>query len=663
MIKIHVRDIINTKTEELWDDLPPEFILVDDYNEEFVTNNRKTIYTSYYWDIIRAYPNIKIKRAHHLDYILEKLPFGAKTHRMLIDSFYKDIAQAYNLNTPSTRDGLNELIYRVNNNAYNELSVRLAAYVTSIDILDFIEVVDIPEIKAAITDTPKTREGIENSYSVTKDALLNSPLLEANPIAKATRFGTANMNQALQCLAARGFNTDVDDTIFPIPITNSYLAGMRSLYDSMVESRLAAKSQLFTKAPLEQTEYFARRLQIISMVVQNMHYTDCGSTKYLNWTVVGEGENIGGNNKYKGDLNLLIGKYYLDEDTKTLKQIEGNETHLVGKTIKLRSVIAGCNHPDPTGICSVCYGELAQNIPPGANVGHINAATLNREASQNVLSIKHVENSASNDAIIIDSSRVKFFTVNKTKDKYLLTKGCLSGGYSLEIPRESITSLKDLLTNSVISMSDISRVVSLSEVGFIKGTNVEEVTISQGNRRAIFTREFIEFVKKHGYQINSRNNFVFNLKGWSYDIPIFYLPSKQSSNFDHAMLVAKLIEGTAKDAVKERSTEGGVIDAFIELFYTANSRLNIKFSVLETIFYAYMSKGGSGKNARLPKAGDPMLGTASSILNKNRSLGAAMAYKDHRFVINSPASFYKLGRQNHKLDVFLAPREVIDSKK
>lgn len=662
MMNIHVRDIINATTDALWDDLPPQFILIDDFNEQRVTDNRKTIYTSYYWDIIRHYPKVKIKLSHHVDSILDQSPFGTKTHRKLIDSFYKDIVESYGLWHPEQRDHLNELIYKVNNNAYNELSVRLIAFVSSIDILDFIEVVDVPEIKEVLTDIPKTKEGIENCYAVTSKSLMTSNELINNPLAKAARFGTASLNQILQCVAARGYNADVDGSIFPIPITNSYLAGMRSLYDSMVESRLAAKSLLFTKAPLEQTEYFARRLQIINMVLQNMHYEDCGSTKYLEWLVLGEGEDIGGNAKYGGDLKLMVGKYYLDEETNTIKEIKGNEKHLVGKVIKLRSVIAGCNHPDPVGICSVCYGSLAHNIPPGANVGHINAATLNKDASQNVLSTKHVEVSASNEAIVLDSVKFKYFKLNKTKDSYMLSKECLKAGYTLEIPRVSITSLKELIASDTVSLLDISRVVSIDEIAFTKNDNMEVVYVAQNGRRAIFTKEFIGFLKKKGYGINARDNFVFDLKGWSYDLPVFHLPSKQSSNFDHVMLVSKLIEGTVEKGRNFKRDEGFALDAFRKLFYTINSRLNVRFSVLEAIFYSYMTKTANGMDMGLPKGDDPKLNAPASSVIKYRSLSAAMAYEYHRKIISSPSSFYKLGRQNHKMDVFLAPKEVMDNK-
>lgn len=662
MIKIHVRDIIGSTTESLWDDLPPDFIMVDDLNEEIVTNNRKTIYTSYYWDILRAYPMVKIKVTHHLDAVLAKSPYGTKSHRMLIDSFYKDIVEQYALWLPEQRDALNELIYKVNNNAYNELSVRLLPYVTSIDILDFIEVTDVPEIKEVVTDTPKTTAGIENCYSVTTNALMNNPMLDSNPVAKAARFGTANINQILQCVAARGFNADVDGSIFPIPITNSYLVGMRTLYDSMVESRLAAKSLLYTKAPLQQTEYFARRLQIVAMILQNMHYTDCGSTSYLDWLVLGEGEDLGGTKKYGGDLKLLVGKYYLDEETNTLKEITGKEKHLVGKVIKLRSVIAGCNHPDPVGVCSVCYGSLANNIPPGANVGHINAATLNREASQNVLSTKHVEASASKDALTLDSTKYKYFRLNKEKDSYLISKECLKNEYMLEVKKESVTSIKELIAADSVSNLDISRVVSIADVSFIKNSNVDEVHIAHNGRNLIFTKQFIEFVKVKGFTLNSRSNYVFDLKGWSYEAPIFYLPNKQSSNFDHVMMIASMIEGTVKKTTKASKDPGSTLDGYRELFYAINSRLNIKFSVLEAIFYTYMADLDYTKGMGLPKGDGPKISASDSVIIKYRSLAAAMAYEHHRKIISSPLSFHKLGRQNHKMDIFLAPKEVMENK-
>src|SRR5690606_21781358 len=137
----------------------------------------------------------------------------------------------------------------------NDLSYRCEAYVTSLDILDMIEVHEHPKVKLANSTVAPLQASIDKTYKVIQNVLRDPKELAHNAVAKIMKSGNANIGQINQCLGPRGFLTDIDGNIFKEPILVSYLKGLHSLHDSMIDSRLAAKSLTFSKKPLQQAEF------------------------------------------------------------------------------------------------------------------------------------------------------------------------------------------------------------------------------------------------------------------------------------------------------------------------------------------------------------------------------------------------------------------------
>jgi hypothetical protein len=137
------------------------------------------------------------------------------------------------------------------------------------------------------------------------------------------------------------------------------------------------------------------------ITLKNLYRGDCGSTHYYKWKVRPGTEGTSTESPRKPDLDLIQGKFYLDEETNTLKAIKKTDTHLIGKTIKLRSPISGCNHTNHYGICEVCYGQLSDNIPPNTNLGQANGTMVCEKSSQGVMSVKHYDGSSKVEPIII----------------------------------------------------------------------------------------------------------------------------------------------------------------------------------------------------------------------------------------------------------------------
>ncbi len=658
MDKLHVRDIIDSTTNELWNTLPKKFELTFDNGETIITRNKTSLLTSLYWDIIRHYSNITIIPKHHIDTYIKNEPYGSNTHRKLIESFYVDIVMAYNLSIPILRDDLDKLIFVVNNNAYNVLSTKLMAYMTSIDILDFIEISDNEKIVDLIKNSELDQTSVANTSEKILDVVLKDPSLDNNRLAKATRYKIVRDNQVIQCVGIRGYPTDVDSVMFKYPIMTGYVKGLKSLYDSMTESRLAAKSQLFATAPLSFSEYLSRRIQLLSMSVENIHYGDCGSQKYLDCFINEDVIDEFGFIIKPSILPLMEGKYYLDKETNSLKALSRHDKHLIGQWIKIRSPVAGCQHPDPHGICSVCYGDLSQNIPPNCNIGHLNASILGQIIAQLILSVKHFEKSADISYIKLDARSSKFFYIDKTRDKYYIKPEVLKEDYYVEISKDDLLNLNDILHVQDISYSDISRTSNISSVNFFNSYDSMEITVKIENRLGVLSPEFIDYIKRKKWIINNKYNYVFNISDWDTRKPFIILPKKHFNNVDLSKAIETIIKGSVTQ-LRKRNTEEATHKTLWTLFELVNSKLTVNFAIIETIMYASMVVDAEQKDTRLPKAYDRKgLGVLETTLT-DRSLSGLLAYEGIAKELVNPSSFFPIHRENFIMDVYIDPYSVM----
>lgn len=663
MQTLNARELTNTEIPVLWSTLPDRFILVFDNGESIETNKRQTFYSRYAWEILRHYSLTPITKKHHVSSILKGKPLSSSTHIDLFAAITKDVVLAYNMYTPQSKEHLLEMIYRLTNRIHNEITKYAEPYVASIDILDFLEVVDHPPIKHANDICEDTHESIIRTYDGILGTINNDPSISHNALVKAIKSKMVNANQVCQCVAVRGFPTEVDGSILATPIKSNYTRGMNSLYNYIAESRSAAKALYFSEAPLQDAEYFARRLQLLTMVVERIHYEDCGSTKYLSWRVTPPTKDEKGNTTYPGDLKFMVGKYYLDETSNQLRQIEGNEEHLNNQVLKIRSVLF-CKHDDTHAVCSVCFGALASNVSRFANLGHLCSATMTQQTSQSVLSTKHLDASSVSANIVLNEQSSKFLATNRAKNAYLIRKDLKDKDIKIVVNREEAIGLTDIISIDDVNNINPIRVSSIECIDIIYKHRDEEVTmpifVSQGNRKAILTSEFLRYLKVNRWHTDGRNNFVFSLTDWDYSLPIMKLPDMEYSYSDHSHQIAKVIESSMKN-ITDRSNPHSAVSTLQELFSLVNTKLNVNIAALEVIIYAMMIPGKDnydmGRNHE-----NPILGISDMVI-MNRSMGASLAYESQSQLLTSPRSFFKLDRPSSVFDVFIKPKCVIEEER
>lgn len=665
MKRIEARYLLSMSTEQLWDILRGRFILVFDDKEECETNARETIYSSYAWQFHRTYPKTPLLKKHHVNFVLGGRRLGMSTHLKLLGNCMWTVRDTY-IDDPAVKlIQLAEMTYRLVNLMYNDLTYRLEEYVTSLDITDYVEILDHPDILAAKEDAPETNESVKKIQSVIRKAMETDPSLVHNPLSKATRSGIANMSQVLQCVGPRGFVSDVDSFEFTRPIMRGFAEGIhRDFYWSLIESRHSAMSLAQSKDPLEQTEYFNRRLQLIAQTLRNIHPGDCGSTDYLYWTVSGEERNEKGELTRKADLPLLAGKYFLN-GSGGLSCITKDDTHLIGHTIKLRTMLGRCLHPDPFGVCATCVGQMSESIldPLTGNIGQTMATYLTELISQLVLSTKHDAGSGGAESIVLDDVAKHYFQLTTDRNSYLLHQDLKEKEVRIVIPHKFAANFTELMDVADVNLlPSITRISELPAIRVIIGSGEsilsQEFKVSQDRRMASITYPFLAHIKQHNFAISERGDYVVNMAGWDWSQPILVLPKKRYNMSDHAAEIANLLESSVKE-ISKRDKPEEVDHSMADLFELVNARLNINFAVLEMVLFVNTIVDSAEGNFTLPKANTRRGMGVYELTIENRSMAAKFAYEHQLASIMSPRNYITPNRLDHPMDGIFLPYEIL----
>jgi len=665
MKRISARFLTTMSTEQLWTTLRGPFVLVFD-DGELETNAKESLYSSYAWEFHRKYPRTPMFKRHHVKEIIGKKRLANGTHLKLLGNVMWSVHAAYQDDTSVTLDQLSEMTYRIVNLMYNDLSYRCEPWVTSLDVTDYIEILNHPDVLAAKKDAPPTEQAIAHIHETITKVLLDDPSMAHNPIARAVKSGLSNMGQVLQCVGPRGFITDMDGNYFPRPIMRGFAEGFRDFHDSFIESRHASMSLAQAKDPLEQTEYFSRRLQLICQNVRRLHMTDCGSTEYLYWTIRDQQFDDDGNVSQKSDLDLLAGKYFVNAEG-GLSAIRKTDKHLIGHTLKVRSTLGKCRHPDPYGVCAACFGELAYSIldPLTGNLGQTTCTSMTEVVSQLVLSTKHFVGNAMMEAIVLDNITKQYFDVTSDRASYLLHKRWKNHHVRLIIPHQFAAHFTDIqAVADVNQLTSISRISELPEIGIGigNGEKYEEIAlrVAMDRRMASMTYPLLAHIKKVGWSLNEKGHYIVDMSGWDYDKPILSLPMKRYNMSDHSAEIADILEASIKE-IAERDLEESVDPTLVKLFDHVNHRLSVNLAVLEIVLYGGMVVSSANDNFALPKANTGRALGVYDLTIENRSMAAKMAYEHQLASILNPHNYITPNRMDHPFDAVIMPHEVLQA--
>jgi hypothetical protein len=652
MNRYHARDLLALDADVLWA-LPEERHVVVFDDGEVVTHTRATITSVYLWEPLRQFPDVPLSSRFHLG----DKRFTSKSMLKQINTVIWAIHSFRNEEVDP--ELLAKLAFQTVNRFYNEFTVRLSAFPATLSMFDVLDVMYHPQIKEANEKVEPTQYSIEEvCYKQIKDVFNDQTQLRGNPLAEAIRSGTLKMDQMLQCVGPRGFMTDIDSTIFPEPITKGYVEGIDSLHDAMIESRSGSKSLLYNKELLRDTEYFNRKTQLIAQYVQRLHPGDCGGQP-IDFPVM---ESL---------LKTLRGKYHVVNGK--LEVLNGDEKHLIGQRIKLRSVL-GCRHPDPSGICAVCYGRLSYSVPRGTNIGHISAVSMGDKITSSVLSTKHLDS----------TSRVEKFNLGKTEAKYLryrdqdeqdlyLKRELKGKSKRIVVFRNEVQSLVDILMLSSLEDYPVGNASNLTMMQIIvdegdEGQTSELLRVSLYNRKSSFSKELLEHIAKVGWSHDAKDNVVIDITTFDVSKPFLSLPFKHVNMYEVMKRIQSFLHSGSDTETKRLGERGDdsnrgrknflknykdPVEALVVFATMLNEKLSINLVHCEVLVYAMMVRSATQRDYRLPIPGISGVFEKYNTLMMNRSLADAMAFEKQDRPLINPGSFIYTKRNDHPYDLVM----------
>lgn len=654
MNRYPIRDLLALSADDLWA-LPEERHIVVFDDGDLETHTRATIASVYHLYPFIHFPEAQIRKEMHYN----DRRFTSKRQLDLLNLVIWEIHRASGETVDPER--LAQLAFETINRIYNDFTTRLPAYVSTLSMFDLLEVMYHPKIKAANDAVEPTQYSIEEvTYKKIREVFDDPAELRGNPMVEAVRSGTLKMDQVLQCIGPRGYLTDINSDIFPEPITVGYAAGMPDLYANLIESRTGSKSLIYNRELLRDTEYFNRRTQLVSQYVQRLHPGDCGTPHTIRFPVL---EQL---------LPQLDGKYYVTEQGE-LRYLTGKETELIGQYINMRSVL-GCIHPDPAGICSVCYGRLAFSIPRGTNLGQVSAVSVGDKITSSVLSTKHLDSSSRVEKFQLHKTEARYLRFGKEKETLYLRRDLRGKSVKLIVDHREVHNLADVLMLTNLDGYPLENASQLTTMQIVVNEGKPDqqsdlLRVSLYNRKSSFSRKLLEHIRRKRWVRNSRNNVEIDLTGFDFEAPLLTLPFRHVNMYEVMRQLQSFLHsgsGNDKRALGEQAVSRNnrnmkiylrsykdPVEALVTFTNMLNEKLRINVVHSEILLYAMMVRSSAQRDYRLPKPGISGTFERYSTLIFNRSQASGMAYQNQERPFNNPGSYIYTNRPDHPYDLLL----------
>lgn len=649
----YARDLMKVPCEEIWDywgGRLEKFHLVFD-DGEIITNVGRTHFSRHHWEILKDYPEVPLLKSFHF---AEGAP-TVDTSLDLLSNIARVTYLTYDHNF--NYEDLWLSIYRRVNELYNLGIVKMEAFQTGGTALDMLDIYLLPEVSQANRQVQAGEITIETAHKIIKKAIMEDPRLRGNHSARLARSKAIKLDQFAQIIGPRGVMTDGDSTMFKHAITRGFFQGIISLHDSMIESRSAVKSLSFTQKPLQDVEYFNRKMQLLCSVVHTLRYDDCQSEGTLSVKMT------------PGLFKGFEGKRYIDPETGTLKTIMEEDRHLIGQRLQIRSSMF-CRHRGKGEVCIACFGAIGWSVPYKTNLGHVCSTEMCHEASQLVLSIKHYDGSAVAVDIPLNEYEQRFIQNGSETGRLKLNRRLASLNIELLLesrPKghaEGASGISDIRADMDLNVLSPYRITSFSDVSFRVtakdgSQSYETINVSSGPRLGSLTIEFLKHVLNDNFTIGDDGFYHVKLDGWDFDDDVFTIPLRHINMLDYMSEIENFLRSTTENKKVKMISKGKRLvdyvsaqEALLDLYEMTCQRLSVNIAPLEVILLAMM-RGTDEYDYNLPAFDAPAKFETYNRLMENRSHGQLMFYEEQPKALVNVNSYLRDDRPPGILDDLL----------
>ena len=633
-------EYVSYTTEAMWALPPGQYDVEFDDGVRRMTS-RELILSHYFWRVHLEFPGTPMLLEHsvYADSWTSSTHFKIETS--LLDSMHIDI-------DTSEIWSLAKVFYEINNAIFNMEGTRLTEYVTTGSLYDICSVLRNRRIKtakdsyhaaiAAEEPTETMEAEIQKVHTVVEDVLYkDKDELSGNNIKLLTSVDIFSKGQVLQLLGIRGYLHDIDNGVFSQPIHTGYAEGMNTVYDQAIESRSGTRAQMNNKGPLEDSEYYNRKMQMCGSITTRAADHPCVGFETIKTYVD------------TGDLTLLKGKYHMLNGQPVM--IWNTVEHLVGKTIDLRT-ITGCGSSNVQHVCPICTGWSYKIVPPVTNIGHAFISALCAIISQLILSTKHYEASKAAMRLLLEQNSVKWLKIFASNSNTIfLTLQAARRNPILRFSTDGLSRLgnilnidiEDLSVGTITSCKMMNIRASKEGVGMGLDDDIKLEIVGSG---CSFSGELLEYLKINGW-VNHGKYIEFTLTDWDYKKPLLLVPYKG----DNVTLFFKEVSGFVMPAEKSISkitnyrTRSAAVS---ELTRIIRQRVNVNIVLIEMFVRACMVV--SDNDVNLPHSTGPFKFTSLANVLKARSLSPMLIFEGQYNQLLNPSWYEDKPRHEHMLD-------------
>lgn len=638
-----MRDLIHYSLEELRAiEQTPIIVQCDDGDVETIIE--EIILSWFLWEMHRQYPKTPCLVSH----VMANITITPKTHTQYLAVIQKDAWFANRSHEYESLLPYNQLCYKIYNNLYNFMSGDLLPFITSISIVDYLEVLEHPRIKEAnewIRNKESVKsQDIQHVYDIITEVLDKDPTLVDNPLSVAFKHRIVSIGQILQDLGPRGFVADIDSHVFPKPIATGYAYGITDLSDYIVESRTGTMSELMTEEPMRNSEYLNRLLQMSGSRLRTIRYYDCGTTSLSDWFV-----------DTKSKLDDLNGMYFLNEETGQQEPIDPKKHgYLVGSTIKLRT-LWDCKHKERDAFCAKCYGDLAHNLLETDNIGHIAAIEFQSDRSQKILSFKHYTGSASDYGIYIDEPSTEYFYIDR--EKYTIkanTEDSLKGT-TIKVESRSVRGLESVaMTRNWKHISPV-RVSYIVEITLIDADGNEHVLqVADKDNPVHFSLPALKYLLNSEYTLDAEGFYHFPMDNWDYTQPVFVIPKVQFDMVEYADMLTTFIKGPQSGNSKEKQATiidfEDPIEALVTFHDLVASQLKVALPHLQVILFTSWCQDPDNGDYRPPLDKRQGKFVSHSRIMRKSSMTLSLGYEIQETDVFDPTNYLGMAKMYSPYD-------------
>lgn len=638
--------------------------VIDDDGQELISNTYDLILTWYGLEIHRRYPDIP----YSIKEIIHCKIYDDEALRIPV-TYILDILMDI-VHDPVEADLIKQIIFVWHfkiNNVLVHLGSPGVISATAEDVAKVFYSEPISKIRDDLLAGKLTYDEAEEQYK--HEIMYNSDDVDINTstFVMLARTGGVAVNQGFQLMISRGSGFDLNNTILPNPIENSYAEGITNLADNLVETRAAGKSLVSNGKALKDSEWFHRKLHITASPIKTIdHYVDCGTSTGVPMVLTSTAL-----------IKAMIGKNFIDDEgiTKVLTRSRAKKLK-IGETLSFRS-IAYCRNTN--GPCAKCYGQLRMSVPynvmmhKSASPGMLSGTAIGEPIGQGMLSTKHFLRHAMTEAFTVMLGDEEY--IHTDGDHIFINEKYVRPGTKLLLPLATLSELSDF--KSMENTDDIQedRLSNFETLGLkfesddpmlpgTKTTTITHLTVTVSSRSARLSKEFIDYIIEKGWEKTKKNIEIdlseFNPKEKMLVLPYVYEDldkfrkeierfitfPKPKKNEDNKY--ARNAQWMQTQVTPERF--GSVLSEFWGLVDRKFKNINIVH--METLLYATMVVDPESGLYRLPVGDEPRYFSSFKNTIENRGIGSLMIYQGQIRVFQNPNTYFIKERQDTAFESF-----------